>query len=161
MERRYIVGETEVVVRVEPNEGGYRVFVGERSYQVGLRHYQDGALTFAVDGRQRRAVVAADGPRSLVALDGATYAVDQAARRTGRARASKAEGALAATMPGQVVAVHVAEGDAVEAGQALVLLSAMKMELTLAAPHAGRVGAVHVAPGDVVERGQVLVQVEA
>lgn len=160
MERRYLVNETEVVVRVEPEGDGYRVTVGERSYHVLARHTHDGALTLAIDGRQRRAVVAADGPRSWVALDGATYAIERAASRRSRARSAAAEGALIAAMPGQVVAVYAAVGAAVAAGQPLLLLTAMKMELTLSAPHNGRVGAVHVAPGDLVERGQVLVELK-
>ena len=159
MERRYLVNASEVVVRVEPEGDGYRVVVGERSYRVAVRHASEGALTLDIDGRQRRAVVAADGARSLVALDGATYVLERATGRRGRARTGAFAGTLTAAMPGQVVAVHVAAGDTVEDGQALVLLTAMKMELTLAAPHAGRIAAIHVAPGDIVERGQVLVEV--
>jgi 3-methylcrotonyl-CoA carboxylase alpha subunit len=149
-----------LAVRVEPEGDGYRVAVGERGYRVNVRHAHEGTLTLEIDGRQRRAVVAADAQRSLVALDGATYAIERAVGRRGRARAATSEGALTAAMPGQVLAVYAAAGDAVEAGQPLVLLSAMKMELTVAAPHAGTVAALHVAPGDVVERGQVLAQVE-
>ena len=61
-------------------------------------------------------------------------------------------------MPGTVLRVLVAPGDAVEARQPLVVLEAMKMETPLVAPYAGTVAAVHVAEGDRVAGGASLVE---
>ena len=63
-------------------------------------------------------------------------------------------------MPGNVVRVLVAPGDAVRAGQPTVTIEAMKMEHQILAPLDGTVEAVHVAPGDQVETGQLLLHVE-
>ena len=52
------------------------------------------------------------------------------------------EGDLRAPMPGSVLVVKVAEGDAVEAGQTLVVLESMKMELSIDAPADGTVAEV-------------------
>jgi len=60
-------------------------------------------------------------------------------------------------MPGKVLAVNVAAGDAVTRGQRLVLLEAMKMETPLLSPGDGTVSEVKVAVGDKVAPGQVLV----
>src|SRR5689334_13906907 len=68
-----------------------------------------------------------------------------------------AGGSLAAPMPGSVLRVDAAPGDAVSAGDAVVVLEAMKMELAVQAPAAGVVRAVHVQPGDVVSAGQGLI----
>ncbi len=54
-------------------------------------------------------------------------------------------------MPGRIVAVQVAEGDAVSKGDALVVLEAMKMEFTVRARCDGTVSAVHYQVGDLVE----------
>jgi acetyl-CoA/propionyl-CoA carboxylase, biotin carboxylase, biotin carboxyl carrier protein len=63
-------------------------------------------------------------------------------------------------MPGTVLAVDVATGDAVTEGQRLGVLEAMKMELALKAPFDGIVTGVGAAPGDQVQLGQLLFEVE-
>ncbi|MFN8150514.1 MAG: acetyl-CoA carboxylase biotin carboxyl carrier protein subunit [Solirubrobacterales bacterium] len=63
-------------------------------------------------------------------------------------------------MPGKVIKLAVAEGDAVEVGDVLVVLEAMKMEHELTAPSAGTVAELRVAEGDQVESGAPLAVVE-
>ncbi len=87
-----------------------------------------------------------------------------AAAGRGRGRPRHGPGAeqssLAAPMPGTVVKVLVAEGDAVEPRQPLVVLEAMKMETPIVSPYEAVVRAVHVAEGDRVAGGTVLVELE-
>ncbi len=64
-------------------------------------------------------------------------------------------------MPGKVVAVLVAEGDAVELGQGIVVVEAMKMENELRAAADGVVKTVHVAAGEAVTGGAPLVTIAA
>ena len=94
-------------------------------------------------------------------IDGQSWTFDTAEERAARARAAAAPGDLTADMPGQVVSVAVAIGDAVTSGQTLMILEAMKMEIRVAAPTDGRVVAIGVAPGDVVDRGQTLIELAA
>ncbi len=69
-------------------------------------------------------------------------------------------GRLTAPMPGKVVRVLVAPGDAVEARQPLVVVEAMKMENELAAPRAGTVTEMNVSEGMSVEAGRLLATIE-
>jgi biotin carboxyl carrier protein len=62
-------------------------------------------------------------------------------------------------MPGTIVSLEVAEGEAVTEGQVLVVMEAMKMEHSLRAPYAGVVTAVRAETGDQVAAGRVLVVV--
>ncbi len=81
--------------------------------------------------------------------------------RAGRsAVAARAEGALAAPMPGQVIIVAVAPGQQVRRGQKLVVLEAMKMQIALPAPFDGVVASLEVAVGDQVAEGATLVRME-
>ena len=68
-----------------------------------------------------------------------------------------AEREVRAPMPGLVLRVLAAPGDAVEAGQGLVVLEAMKMENEIKATAAGVVAHVHTAAGAAVSRGDLLV----
>jgi propionyl-CoA carboxylase alpha chain len=62
-----------------------------------------------------------------------------------------------APLPGTVVSVEVAAGDAVRAGQVLIVLEAMKMEHRIVAPADAVVSEVLVQAGDRVDAGDVLV----
>ena len=72
-----------------------------------------------------------------------------------------ATGSLLAPMPGSVLRVGAAVGDAVTAGQPLVWLEAMKMEHTIIAPVDGVLAELNVDAGQQVEVGAVLARVDS
>ncbi len=69
-------------------------------------------------------------------------------------------GSLLAAMPGTVVRVDVAAGDAVEAGAPVLVLEAMKMQHAVTAPTAGTVTSVEVDTGAQVAAGDVLAVID-
>ena len=64
-------------------------------------------------------------------------------------------------MPGQVLRILVAEGQAVKPGDPLVVLEAMKMEQTIKTTIHGMVAQILVKTGDVVAPGQMLVEIQS
>ena len=92
------------------------------------------------------------GPHGHVALHRRPRFVDPAEQ--------VAEGSLLAPMPGSVVAVHCAQGDAVTAGRPVLVLEAMKMQHTITAPHDGTVTELLVEAGSQVNAGDVLAVVQ-
>jgi 3-methylcrotonyl-CoA carboxylase alpha subunit len=80
--------------------------------------------------------------------------------RGGDSSGTAADGAILSPMPGRILAVDVAAGDAVTKGQKLVTLEAMKMEHSLVAPFDGIVAALDAIAGAQVSEGTLLVHID-
>ncbi len=120
-----------------------------------------------IGGRPVVATVERDGKTARVTIGGQTVEVavrtetDLLLERFGMDTAdASAEREVRAPMPGLVLRVLAAPGEAVAAGQGVVVLEAMKMENELKAPTAGVVAAVHAAPGAAVAKGDLLVEID-
>ncbi len=100
-------------------------------------------------------------------VDGFRFEVDVEAERitalrerASRGRASSAHSGpleVHAIIPGKVVSISVAPGDAVTAGQQLLVVEAMKMQNELRSPRDGTIERVGVAAGVNIEVGDLLV----
>jgi biotin carboxyl carrier protein len=126
-----------------PEAGVYSIVVGGRQYEARIEEHAGSLVVLA--GGFRFEIEARD-PRRLARWAGA----------------GSPEGVetVAAPMPGKVVRVLVAPGDAVEAGQGLVVVEAMKMQNELKASRAGRVLTVLAKEGATVAAGEALVTIE-
>lgn len=96
----------------------------------------------------------ASGHRSYVRVESERM---RSAEHAKKAAGGSGDKAVKSPMPGRVVKVLVAKGDAVVVGQGLVVLEAMKMENEVRAKVAGVVADVHVAAGATVEGSAKLV----
>ncbi|WP_449470450.1 acetyl/propionyl/methylcrotonyl-CoA carboxylase subunit alpha [Sphingobium chungangianum] len=120
--------------------------------------------TFLLDGE---AVTISYDPRQggegaddvLVAQGGQVWCLTPW-RAAGAAGADASDGAILSPMPGRVIAVAVAAGEAVTKGQKLLTLEAMKMEHSLTAPFDGTVAQLNVREGGQVSEGTLLVKIE-
>ncbi|WP_420394733.1 acetyl-CoA carboxylase biotin carboxylase subunit [Acuticoccus sp.] len=77
-----------------------------------------------------------------------------------KANAADAGKTVRCPMPGLVVSLNVAAGDAVEDGQALAVIEAMKMENVIRAERSGTIKTVHVAEGASLAVDAVLLEFE-
>jgi len=115
---------------------------------------------------ERVRAVEVDGRRFEVTLSEPEPEWRVLARRRGervRQGGSAAGGrdAVVSPMQGTVLAVSVAEGDAVEPGRVICVIEAMKMENEVHAHRAGTVRQLSVEPGEAVTTGQVICAIEA
>ncbi|MEL0626521.1 biotin carboxylase N-terminal domain-containing protein [Salinibacterium amurskyense] len=95
------------------------------------------------------------------ALTAQSRAESLAAHRATLARvAGVVDPELRSPMPGTVVAVAVANGDAVTAGQTVLTIEAMKMEHPVVATLDGVVD-ISLKPGDLVTRDQIVARIES
>jgi biotin carboxyl carrier protein len=120
-----------------------------------------GCASLIIGGRSYRVTRGAAGD---MMVNGAPLAVEVYDRRSLRGRAgggtSHGRQNICAPMPGKIVRVLVAAGDAVVAGQGLVVVEAMKMQNEMKSPKTGRVVAVRTQADAAVSPGEVLMVVE-
>jgi acetyl-CoA/propionyl-CoA carboxylase, biotin carboxylase, biotin carboxyl carrier protein len=114
-------------------------------------------LELEIAGQRVRAVVNVQPDIVEVAYQGQRFVLTGPDRLADPVAAG--DGTLTAPMPGTVLEVRVAQGEAVEEGQVLGMMEAMKMELSLKAPFAGTVS-VHAMAGEQVALGATLFVVE-
>ena len=73
---------------------------------------------------------------------------------------SAGDKSLKTQMPGRVVRILVAEGDAVEEGQPVIVVEAMKMENELKSPVSGTVQRLCAQEGEQVQARTTLIEFE-
>jgi 3-methylcrotonyl-CoA carboxylase alpha subunit len=115
-----------------------------------------------MDGKRRRAFLAANGDEIYVCLDGRTWlfkSVDESAQSVAKTSQETSD-RIVALMPGLVTKIYVRQGDRVQKGQPVVVLEAMKMENTLVAPQSSVIRQVKVSERMQVDAGAVLVELE-
>jgi pyruvate carboxylase subunit B len=123
------------------------LLLGDQSHTIGMQQAEPGSWRLLVDGVTLEAAVVDERTRHIRSL-------------TGGGAARSGPPTLKAPMPGLVLRVLVAPGQAVAPGQGLVVLEAMKMENELRATAAGTVKAVLVAAGAAVDKGKLLLEFE-
>src|SRR5688500_4139858 len=165
---RYVVDVNGSRVEVALDPDGIRV--DDALVDAELSEIEGTSLRLLRIGRVvRRVTVRREEGRGRFSLwiDGFRFTVEALDERTRTIRDLSAVSAgpigpapLVAPMPGLIVRVHVAVGDAVEAGQGLVVMEAMKMENELRTAAAGTVRAVLTRPGVAVEKGAILVELQ-
>lgn len=129
------------IVEVEP--GVYSILRNGRSYLARVGKARD-AYQVEVDGSAVTVVLR--DPRAMVSR--------------GANGASSGRQSIAAPMPGKIVRVLVATGDAVEAGQGLIVVEAMKMQNELKAARPGKMIEIRARAGQTVVAGDILAVLE-
>jgi geranyl-CoA carboxylase alpha subunit len=140
----------------------YRIDGGDAPSEVTLADAGDTTIRFRLEGQERSAEFAFAGDTLHLKLGPLDLAVRETlyAPPASAGMAGGSDTELRAPMNGKIVAVLVAEGDAVEKGQRLVVVEAMKMQHEMTAQAAGRVARLAVKPGDQVATRQLLVELK-
>jgi biotin carboxyl carrier protein len=145
-----------------------RVSVDGKVYQVDFESVSGQPVySLIVDGRSHESYIyQGEDDNWQVLLRGRLYPVTVEDEREKRLRAAAGAGVaetgefhLRAPMPGLVVALPVAEGQAVKRGQVILILESMKMQNEIKSPRDGTIGRIRVKTGETVEQKQTLLSV--
>lgn len=164
MHHAFQIADEEHGVELSRTPDGYRLHLDEtRTVDIRVLAKADGQLKLLVDGRVCEAVIAARGDELHIHLDGEAYQLRyrHPLERLAAEHQGGASDGLRAPMPGSIIKVAVAIGDAVSRGQTLLVMESMKMETTLVAPRDGVVAGVNVAAGQSFDRDALLLSLEA
>ncbi|MFZ4689497.1 MAG: biotin carboxylase N-terminal domain-containing protein [Polymorphobacter sp.] len=153
-------GATMHALTLRPSGDRWRVAGLETLAEFGARRGPGAAIIVDRGGMLLTGHVVLSDTAADVRIGGQSWRLATSAPRKD-AVAGLSDGRITAPMPGRVLAVDVATGQAVAAGDRLLVLEAMKMEHRITARAAGVVGAVHIATGDQVADGMLLVEIDA
>lgn len=154
------------MVEVTEADGRFRVTIGEEVWEVDARLPAQGIFSLLIGGISYVADVKEEGGWFVVDVDGEAYRilVEEETRHIIRTRGGVETGhggqVLTAPMPGKIVAVEVAVGQAVKPGDGLLIMEAMKMENEFRATTVGKVREIRVQVGQAVNPGDVLIVIE-
>ncbi len=162
------LGDQSYTVEIEETgKSLYRISVDGQEFLVDGKKTGHTNFSLIVDNRSFEIEVDYREDEYRVLVDGRNYHIglldERRVRVGGDGGANQLQGRqkVSVPMPGKIIALLVAEGDAVEKGQGLVIVEAMKMENEVHSPITGTVKEIKVKPGDTVEGGAVLLIVEA
>lgn len=137
-----------------------RVRLDGRVHQVDAVHHGARGTRLLLDGQAFDFVAARDESVVHLRVGGRTLRVELPDPRDAQGAGQASGDAIVADMPGTVVRLAVAEGDAVEAGQCVLTIESMKLQMNLAAPRQGRIARILVQANQSFERGARLVELQ-
>jgi geranyl-CoA carboxylase alpha subunit len=148
-----------------PGPRRYRVIGTGAAGETEIEMIGDGdgrVVRFHVAGGERRAAYAFTDDTLHLRVGSLDWSVRETlyAPREPVGAADIAETEVRAPMNGKVVAVLVAEGQAIERGQRVVVVEAMKMQHEMTAGASGTITRLAVKPGDQVATRQLLVELK-
>jgi len=143
-------------VTVEYAQRGFRIAVGNTSFEIADARADHGRIHAAVNGESTSAAVVEHAGKLHVFDRGRHWVFEYNDPLDVSAGHHGSENSLRAPMPGRVISLIAKPGERVEKGAALMILEAMKMECTVHAPATGAVESFHFGVGDQVTEGAEL-----
>ena len=168
MKYKVRIAEEDIELEIRHSGDATDVVVGDRVLAADLvRIAGSPVYSLVLDGRSYEVSVHRRDGRFALVIGGESYdadVLDERAMRiadaTGDVGEKQSGETVLSPMPGVVVGIAIAVGDAVEPGQGVVTLEAMKMENVLKSAVEGVVKEIKVKVGQGVAQGEPLVVIE-
>lgn len=134
---------------VQTGPCSYHLLQDKNPFRIEIIQAEPGCKRYEirVNGRSYRVVLADDLDQQIVQMGFQKGSAQSVSR-------------IEAPMPGLILAVHVAKGDAVKTGDPLLILEAMKMENVILSPRDGVIKEISIKKGATVDKKSLLVLFE-
>ena len=163
MKHGFLINGEELDTGLSRSEHGYRLHRGTDVFDFTLKPGETDAWLLQLESHNADKLhVAVDGDDVHIHLNGETYQLrfEHALQRLAQLSGASAADTIKASMPGSLISLNVAAGDAVKTGQTLLVMESMKMETTIVAPRDGIVAEVLVVAGQTFDKDALLLSLE-
>jgi acetyl/propionyl-CoA carboxylase alpha subunit len=162
MHHGFKLDDSEHSVELSRGRNAYWLHFDGVTLEVHLTDAADNRRWLSIGSQRFEVVIATRGDDVFVHFDGEAHHLRyrHPLDRLGAQSQISAEDSIRAPMPGTLVAIRVAAGEAVTRGQQLLVMESMKMETTLVAARDGLVAAVHFDKGRTFDRDALLLSLE-
>ena len=137
----------------------YKLNINGNDYQVAVNDLNGNRADVTVNGTNYPVTLDQEKAVAAKPVAAAAPAPAQPAPAAA-AKPAAGGGAVKSPLPGVILDIKVAVGDAVKVGQRLMVLEAMKMENNVDSDKEGTVAEIRVGTGDSVLEGDVLIVIE-
>ncbi len=162
MKHGFVIYDDEHDVGLSRAAQGYRLHLNGQVLKFDLQPGEAGDWVLKSGHAIDHLHIAVDGDDVHIHLDGETYQLrfEHALQRLAELADGSAVDSIKASMPGSLISLDVATGDAVKKGQTLLVMESMKMETTIVAPRDGVIADVQVSAGQTFDKDAVLLSLE-
>jgi biotin carboxyl carrier protein len=165
MDFEFLVDGQRRLISLEKKGDRFVIRKGNSSVEIDVQAISGEAISIIVGERSYLVHIVRDKGKKYIAIAGEVLVVqppgagEQRIDR-GEEGGGKGRTLVKAPMPGKVIMVSVAEGDAVRKNQTLAIVEAMKMENEIKSPLEARIKKIYVASGDLVDSDKPLIELD-
>ncbi len=147
---------------LSPSGNGYALIHENTATQVKLTEATGNRAILTMGRQETPVTIFTVNDQVWVHVDGTAHEVvlQSPIDFLGSADGGASSGTILAPMPGTVISVQVAVGDAVSAGDTLMIIESMKLETAIKAPHDGVIGTLGFGAGQTFDQNAILVTLE-
>jgi biotin carboxyl carrier protein len=160
MKREVLIEGKKRLVEIDRRNGSWTCAIDGQAVDADVVEIAPGVYSILLGGQVLEARVEPTGGRLQIHVGDRRLAAEVIDPRRWRRRRGETElegrQEIQAPMPGKVVRVLAAQGEAVEAGQGILVLEAMKMQNEVRSPKSGKLERLLVSEGQPVNAGDAL-----
>jgi biotin carboxyl carrier protein len=163
MDQTLLHDNEHVNITVERSGGKIFAVFNDKKYEISNYHQNNHEISFEVKGKPYRFFAARNNEAVYIYCNGTHYVFEEERQQEFSPLNQKSGNSggdfVASPMPGTIIKIQCAEGEAINEYDPLVIVEAMKMENILRSPVSGNVAKINNQEGDLVEAGKPIVEI--